>query len=235
MHPRYGRRLPLNPQQSLLLSLGSWGVATVTVLLATLLHALNDPRAIPFFISETDQFGAADLAFTVGLTLAGLVQMAYAYHLYHDLEVEREGLWTVATLIGLYASANTVMVAHFDMYDFINPHIFTSMSAFGGGILWAFLSHIAFGARATASGGRLRRFGAALALVSFAVMVTSFQLAVNNVDPTGLTTEAFLNQAQSGIRFAAPAEYALVTGLFMCLASFGFELRERYISTGQRS
>src|SRR6056300_1167299 len=41
MHPRYGRRLPLNPQQSLLLSLGSWGVATVTVLLATLLHALN--------------------------------------------------------------------------------------------------------------------------------------------------------------------------------------------------
>ena len=79
MHPRYGRRLPLNPQQSLLLSLGSWGVATVTVLLATLLHALNDPRAIPFFISETDQLGAADLVFTVGLTLAGLVQMAYAY------------------------------------------------------------------------------------------------------------------------------------------------------------
>jgi hypothetical protein len=68
--------------------------------------------------------------------------------------------------------------------------------------------------------------GAGLSLGGFAVMVVSFQLAVNTFDPTGLSTEAFLNEAQAGIRFAAPAEYLLVAGLFVCLASFRHELGE---------
>ena len=39
-----------------------------------------------------------------------------------------------------------------------------------------------------------------------------------------LTTVEFLNQAQSGIVVAAPAEYVLVAGLMLCLASFRHEL-----------
>ena len=50
------------------------------------------------------------------------------------------------------------------------------------------------------------------------------QPAANTVDPTGLTTVEFLNQAQSGIVVAAPAEYVLVAGLMLCLASFRYEL-----------
>jgi hypothetical protein len=98
------------------------------------------------------------------------------------------------------------------------------MFAFGGGIVWAYLSSRALGLHATRTGTALRRLGGLLALVGFVVMVTSFELAARGIDSTNLTTEAFLNEAQHGIRFAAPAEYLLVAGLFVCLASFRFEL-----------
>jgi len=39
-----------------------------------------------------------------------------------------------------------------------------------------------------------------------------------------MSTVEFLNQAQEGIRIAAPAEYILVGGLMLCLASFSYEL-----------
>jgi hypothetical protein len=41
-----------------------------------------------------------------------------------------------------------------------------------------------------------------------------------------MTTVEFLNQAQHGILIAAPAEYVLVAGLMICLASFRHELLE---------
>ena len=98
------------------------------------------------------------------------------------------------------------------------------MLAFGGGVLWAFLANTALGDRATAEGKRMRLIGFVMAAVGFVVMVTSFQSAANSVDPTGMTTVEFLNQAQDGIRIAAPAEYILVAGLMVCLASFRHEL-----------
>ena len=63
-----------------------------------------------------------------------------------------------------------------------------------------------------------------MAAIGFLVMVVAFENATNTIDPTGLTTVEFLNQAQDGIRIAAPAEYVLVAGLMICLASFRFEL-----------
>jgi len=70
-----------------------------------------------------------------------------------------------------------------------------------------------------------------MAGVGFFVMVVSFQLAVNGIDASNLTTKAFLNQAQSGIRIAAPAEYVLVAGLLLSLASFRHELKQVEPST----
>ncbi len=150
--------------------------------------------------------------------------MAYAWHLYHTLEAQRPRLWFVATLIGLLASFNSILVSHFDMYHHINPHILTAMLAFGGGVVWALLANIALGHQATAEGRRLRLIGFAMAALGFVVMVVSFETAANSVDPTGMTTVEFLNQAQDGIRIAAPAEYILVAGLMVCLASFRYEL-----------
>lgn len=225
MHPRHGRRLPLSDALGLRLATASWAVPTVSIVLAMGVHAVNGARAIPFFISEADHDGLQDLLFSVGLTLAGLVQLAYAWHLYHAVEPQRHRLWFVATLVALFAATNTVLVANLDMYDHINPHIFTSMSAFGGGILWVALAQRALGERAHPSGRRMRTTGLTMAAVGFAVMVVSFQLAVNSFDATGMTTEAFLNEAQTGIRLAAPAEYVLVAGLFVSLASFRHELK----------
>ena len=227
MHPRYGRRLPLTREQGLLLTKASWLVPGTTVVLAMFIHLLSGPRAVPFFISEADYPGLQDHVFTFGLTAAGLLQMTYAWHLYHTLDAERPSLWFGATLVGILAAVNTVLVSHFDMYGFINPHIATAMFAFGGGILWVFLAQWALGSRAHSDGRRLRNLGFGMALAGFVVMVTSFQLAVNSFDPTGMTTEAFLNEAQSGIIVAAPAEYILVGGLFVCLASFRYELQHQ--------
>ena len=224
MHPRYGRRLPMTHDQGLLAARASYMVPSLTIVIAMVLHGLAGPRAVPFFISEADYTGLDGLVFTVGLTLGGIVQMAYAWHLYHTLEAQRPRLWFVATLIGLLASFNSILVSHFDMYHHINPHILTAMLAFGGGVVWALLANIALGHQATAEGRRLRLIGFAMAALGFVVMVVSFETAANSVDPTGMTTVEFLNQAQDGIRIAAPAEYILVAGLMVCLASFRYEL-----------
>ena len=232
MHPRYGRRLPLTHDQGLLLSKASWTVPLSTVVLAMLIHGLDNPRAVPFFISESDYPGLQDHVFSLGLSLAGLVQLVYAWHLYHALEAQHPALWFIATLFGLFAALNTVLVSHLDMYGFINPHIATAMMAFGGGLVWAYLAQRSLGDRASVEGKRMRRLGFLLALSGFVVMVTSFQMAVSTFDPSGMSTEAFLNQAQHGIRFAAPAEYVLVTGLLVCLASFRHDLLSQQASTG---
>ena len=224
MHPRYGRRLPLSREQGLLVASGAWLIPTVTVVAATLIHLFDQPRDVPFFISETDYRGLQDLVFTAGLTLGGVCQMAYAWHLYHALEAARPRTWFVASLLGVLASANTVLVSHYDMYDHINPHILTAMLAFGGGVAWAFTAGWAMGDKATSAGRRMRSIGFTMAAAGFVVMLVAFQSAASTVDPTGLTTVEFLNQAQSGIVVAAPAEYVLVAGLMLCLASFRYEL-----------
>lgn len=199
-------------------------IPTITVVAATLIHLFDQPRAVPFFISETDYQGLQDLVFTAGLTLGGVCQMAYAWHLYHALEAARPRTWFVASLLGVLASANTVLVSHYDMYDHINPHILTAMLAFGGGVAWAFTAGWAMGDKATSAGRRMRSIGFTMAAAGFIVMLVAFQSAASTVDPTGLTTVEFLNQAQSGIVVAAPAEYVLVAGLMLCLASFRYEL-----------
>ena len=199
-------------------------IPTITVVAATLIHLFDQPRDVPFFISETDYRGLQDLVFTAGLTLGGVCQMAYAWHLYHALEAARPRTWFVASLLGVLASANTVLVSHYDMYDHINPHILTAMLAFGGGVAWAFTAGWAMGDKATSAGRRMRSIGFTMAAAGFIVMLVAFQSAASTVDPTGLTTVEFLNQAQSGIVVAAPAEYVLVAGLMLCLASFRYEL-----------
>lgn len=199
-------------------------IPTITVVAATLIHLFDQPRDVPFFISETDYRGLQDLVFTAGLTLGGVCQMAYAWHLYHALEAARPRTWFVASLLGVLASANTVLVSHYDMYDHINPHILTAMLAFGGGVAWAFTAGWAMGDKATSAGRRMRSIGFTMAAAGFVVMLVAFQSAASTVDPTGLTTVEFLNQAQSGIVVAAPAEYVLVAGLMLCLASFRYEL-----------
>jgi len=68
--------------------------------------------------------------------------------------------------------------------------------------------------------------GIIASLFSLVVMIVSFQYAVSTFDTEGLNTEEFLNKAQFGINFAGPAEYLVVGGLMMALASFGIDLNQ---------
>ena len=228
MYPRYGRRLPLSHQNGLLLARLSWSIPTLTVIVSSLLHLLGDPRDVPFFISETDNYGLQDHVFSWGLTLGGLCQMAFAWHLYHALDAQRPRLWFIASLIGIFSSLNAILVAHFDMYVFIDPHILTAMFAFGGGVLWAMLAIPSLGAFAAPMGHRFRTTGFAMAFLGFVIMIAAFQPVANSFDSTGMTLEEFLDRAQSGIDIAAPAEYILVAGLMVCLASFHYDLVKQH-------
>ena len=75
MHPRYGRRLPLTDAQGRLVCLLAWSVPSASILIATVLNLFDEPRAIPFFVSEVDEKGLQDVVFTAGLSAAGLVQL----------------------------------------------------------------------------------------------------------------------------------------------------------------
>ena len=224
MHPRYGRRLPLTHDQGVLLSHTSWGLPAVTIVAAMVIHFFDSPRAVPFFISEVDERGVQDAVFTIGLSIAGVAQMLYAWHLYHTVDAQRPKLWFTATLVGLVAALNSILVSQFDTYDYVEEHVLTAMLAFGGGVLWSLLSTVALGSKATVAGHRLRNIGFAMAAIGFVVMLAAFQPVANNVDATGMSTTEFLNQAQEGVVIAAPAEYVLVAGLLLCLSSFRHEL-----------
>ena len=189
------------------------------------IHFFDSPRAVPFFISEVDERGVQDAVFTVGLSVAGVAQMLYAWHLYHTVDAQRPRLWFIATLVGLLAALNSILVSQFDTYDYVEEHVLTAMLAFGGGVLWSLLSTVALGSKATVAGHRLRNVGFAMAAIGFVVMLAAFQPVANNFDATGMSTTEFLNEAQEGVVVAAPAEYVLVAGLLLCLSSFRHELR----------
>ena len=141
------------------------------------------------------------------------------------MDAQRPKLWFIATLVGLVAAFNSILVSQFDTYDYVEEHVLTAMLAFGGGVLWSLLSTVALGSKATVAGHRLRNVGFAMAAIGFVVMLAAFQPVANSFDATGMSTTEFLNEAQEGVVVAAPAEYVLVAGLLLCLSSFRHELR----------
>jgi len=203
----------------------SWALPASSLALAMLLHALDEPRAVPFFISEADAAGLQGWIFSIGLTLGGLAQMAYAWRLSRVLQAQRTRWWTMGNGVGIVAGANAVLLAYFDMWNHLDAHVVTSMLAFGGGLVWALTAHAAMGDNGTEAGRNERRWGFTTSAAAFATMIVSFRWGGNGVDATDLSTAQFLNAAQAGINIAAPAEYLLVAGLFLCLASFRHELR----------
>ena len=225
MHQRYGRRLPLTRGQGNFLAVMSWFVPTMTVITAMTIHFASGARAFPIFISEADYPGLQRTVFTYGLVLTGFLQMMFAWHLYHGLTPKNHRLWNASCLAGIIVGFHVILVAYYDMYDHIDPHIYASMVAFGGGIVWATLGHFALDP-STSPGSKMRKTGITASLLSLVVMIVSFQYAVSTFDTEGLNTEEFLNKAQFGINFAGPAEYLVVGGLMMALASFGIDLNQ---------
>jgi hypothetical protein len=188
-----------------------------------LVHFIGGARTFPIFISEADHPGPERIIFTAGVIVTGLTQMLFAWHLYHTIEPEKEGMWTVSSILGMVVGFHVILVAYYDMYDHIDTHIYAAMVAFGGGLVWATLGHLSLNS-SSSPGAKLRKTGIAISFASLVIMIVSFQYAVSTFDTTGLTTEEFLNNAQIGINIAGPAEYFVVCGLMMALGSFGMDL-----------
>jgi len=188
-------------------------------------HFAGGARTFPIFISEADYPGLQRTVFTSGLVLSGILQMMFAWHLYHGLKPKNQRLWNASCGAGIVVGFHVILVAYYDMYDHIDMHIYASMIAFGGGIVWATMGHLALDST-TSPGAKLRKVGIATSLIALVVMIVAFQYAVSTFDTNGLTTEEFLNKAQFGINFAGPAEYLVVGGLMVALASFGMDLKE---------
>ena len=111
------------------------------------------------------------------------------------------------------------------MFDYIDEHIITAMLAFGGGVVWAVLSVPALGRHGTVAGQRMRKIGGAMAAIGFVVMLAAFNPVASQIDASGMTTKEFLNEVQDAVVVAAPAEYVLVAGLMICIASYMHELK----------
>ena len=113
-------------------------------------------------------------------------------------------------------------MAFFDMYDHIELHIITALNVFHFGLIWAVLAHL--GMRdAHPTGKKLRYASISLAFISFGVMTWSMgKAALEN--PDSLRQVATMSEVQHWIDYAAPAEYLLVIGFILTLASFESEL-----------
>jgi len=215
MFNRYSRSNSLG----LFMSPFVWILPTTTVLLSMFFYFLSGPRAIPFFVSESDLGQPQSSLFTIGLMTSGVVLAVFAFSLHKRHPRMRATKWDprTITLLGLLSSGSLAGVGWFDMYQHVNPHIGFSIFAFGGGLAWSWL--IASQVMDITSPFRriIMKF-CLIGLMADIVMVIAFQWATSSITTTHLTPESFLNQAQAGINIAAPAEYVLIACLLANIA-----------------
>ena len=199
-----------------------WAVPAVTLSLAMLIHWLSgDARAVPFFISESDYPGLQRIIFTSGVFISGFIICTVSFRMWWTQRQDcRPKLLFISMLCGFYTGINISLMAFANMYDFLELHVFTALGVFQVGMAWALVSHFAL-PNAQKKGKMMRWLAMVVSFISFNVMSATLAGAVK-----GMTTAerhdalTQLTPLQSAIDIAAPAEYFLVIGLFIALASF---------------
>ena len=203
-----------------------WTVPAVTLTLAMLIHWLSgDARAVPFFISESDFPGPQRILFTSGLFISGFIICTVSFRLWWTQRQDcRPKLLFISMLCGFYTGVNISLMAFANMYDFLELHVFTALGVFQVGMLWALMAHLAL-PNAQKKGKVLRWVAMIVSFISFNVMTSALKDAVKGMSKAeaqdALTQ---LTPLQHAIDIAAPAEYFLVIGLFIALASFESDL-----------
>ncbi len=203
-----------------------WTVPAVTLTLAMLIHWLSgDARAVPFFISESDYPGPQRILFTTGLLVSGVIACTVAFRLWWTQRQDcRPKLLFISMLCGFYTGINISLMAFANMYDFLEFHVFTALGVFQVGMLWALMAHLAL-PNSQKKGKVLRWIALVVSFISFNVMTSALKDAVDGM--TKAEAQDALTQLtplQSAIDIAAPAEYFLVIGLFIAIASFESDL-----------
>jgi hypothetical protein len=205
-----------------------WAVPAVTLSLAMLIHWLSgDARAVPFFISESDYPGPQRILFTSGLFISGFIICAVSFRMWWTQRQDcRPRLLFISMLCGFYTGVNISLMAFANMYDFLEFHIFTALGVFQVGMLWALMAHLAL-PNAQKKGKILRWIAIIISFISFNVMTSALKDAVDGMSKAEAQDALIqLTPLQSAIDIAAPAEYFLVIGLFIALASFESDLEE---------
>jgi hypothetical protein len=208
-----------------------WAVPAVTLSLAMLIHWLSgDARAVPFFISESDYPGLQRIIFTSGVFISGFIICTVSFRMWWTQRQDcRPKLLFISMLCGFYTGINISLMAFANMYDFLELHVFTALGVFQVGMAWALVSHFAL-PNAQKKGKMMRWLAMVVSFISFNVMSATLAGAVKGMT-TAERQDALtqLTPLQSAIDIAAPAEYFLVIGLFIALASFESDMQVKKI------
>ena len=200
-----------------------WLIPAITAPLAMIIHLISgNSRDFPFFISESDYPGLERWVFTIGLFIAGTIQMIFAYRMWYTRrEDSRRKLMHFTLLCGLFTGFNLTIMSFANMYDYLTLHVITASNVFQGGMLWALMAHISL-PKANRKGKKIRLWAMIIALISYIIMTQSIIRAVKDLENYGLKGDSIftLNSIQHAIDVAALAEYGLFIGLILCLYSF---------------
>ena len=208
-----------------------WAVPAVTLTLAMLIHWLSgDARAVPFFISESDYPGPQRIIFTSGVFISGFIICTVSFRMWWTQRQDcRPKLLFISMLCGFYTGVNISLMAFANMYDFLELHIFTALGVFQVGMAWALVSHLAL-PNAQKKGKMMRWIAMIVSFISFNVMSSTLANAVKGMTSAERQDALIqLTPLQSAIDIAAPAEYFLVIGLFLAIASFESDLQVKEI------
>ncbi|MBT3440609.1 MAG: hypothetical protein HON05_04785 [Euryarchaeota archaeon] len=214
---------------SMLIRLG-WLLPLATVVTSMSIHAFSgNARAIPFFVSESDYPGPERVVFTTGLAITGLVICILAYRFSLMVE-EQDSKWNRISLSsGILSGLSLSVLAFANIYDALLLHVITTILVFVGGFVWGASMHKRH-SKDTSPDSKLRKAGLWMTGLGILTMNLSVGFYVFwKRESLDLLDPQFdiLNQIQPAINIAAPAEYLLIVGLMVTLASIGRDFQKK--------
>jgi hypothetical protein len=214
---------------SMLIRLG-WLLPLATVVTSMSIHAFSgNARAIPFFVSESDYPGPERVVFTTGLAITGLVICILAYRFSLMVE-EQDSKWNrISISSGILSGLSLSVLAFANIYDALLLHVITTILVFVGGFVWGASMHKRH-SKDTSPDSKLRKAGLWMTGLGILTMNLSVGFYVFwKRESLDLLDPQFdiLNQIQPAINIAAPAEYLLIVGLMVTLASIGRDFQKK--------
>ena len=213
---------------SMLIRLG-WLLPLTTVVTSMTIHAFSgNARAIPFFVSESDYPGPERMVFTTGLAITGVVICILAYRLSLMVREQDSKLKRISLPFGILSGLSLSVLAFANMYDALLLHTITTVLVFVGGFIWGVSMHIMH-SNVVSQTSKLRKAG--LWMTGMGILTMNLSLGGYifwKSESLDLVNPQFeiLNQIQPAINIAAPAEYLLIVGLMVSLASIGRDLQK---------
>ncbi len=213
---------------SMLIRLG-WLLPLTTVVTSMTIHAFSgNARAIPFFVSESDYPGPERMVFTTGLAITGVVICILAYRLSLMVREQDSKLKRISLPFGILSGLSLSVLAFANMYDALLLHTITTVLVFVGGFIWGVSMHIMH-SNVVFQTSKLRKAG--LWMTGMGILTMNLSLGAYifwKRESLDLVNPQFeiLNQIQPAINIAAPAEYLLIVGLMVSLASIGRDLQK---------